>query len=214
MLVWGGCNGRDVCFNSLSSGAALDPATNTWTALPQNADTPAARVHHTAVWAGDRMLVWGGESGYQNPGTSLVALGDGGVFVPPSTWQPLRTDGAPSPRARHTAVWTGRQMLVWGGCDRRGIRSEDQCRDPKGDGRIYDAAAGEWRPMATDRNTPTPRYGHTAVWTDRFMVVWGGTSRAGVENTGAIYDPERDEWLPMASFRRARGTRPSGPATR
>ncbi|HUG83078.1 MAG TPA: hypothetical protein VMM13_00865, partial [Euzebya sp.] len=35
----------------------------------------------------------------------------------PATWEVRR---ATIPRAGGTAVWTGRQLLVWGGTDRRG----------------------------------------------------------------------------------------------
>jgi hypothetical protein len=31
------------------------------------------------------------------------------------TWVPTSTDGAPSARGNHTAVWTGKEMIVWGG---------------------------------------------------------------------------------------------------
>jgi hypothetical protein len=31
------------------------------------------------------------------------------------TWTPTSLTGAPSPRARHVAVWTGSRMIIWGG---------------------------------------------------------------------------------------------------
>jgi hypothetical protein len=32
-----------------------------------------------------------------------------------SFWTPIAATGAPSARAYHTAIWTGTEMLIWGG---------------------------------------------------------------------------------------------------
>jgi hypothetical protein len=45
-------------------------------------------------------------------------MGDGGVFDPASgTWAyvPVSGANAPGTRSGQTAVWTGTQMIVWGG---------------------------------------------------------------------------------------------------
>jgi hypothetical protein len=73
------------------------------------ANTPSARMGHTAVWTGSQMIVWGGEDG-------LIEAGDGGIYNPTTdTWRAVTTVDAPGERAYHTAVWTGSQMVVWGG---------------------------------------------------------------------------------------------------
>src|SRR5262249_6560969 len=42
----------------------------------------------------------------------------GGRYEPVTdSWIPTCARTAPSPRAGHTAVWTGNQMIVWGGND-------------------------------------------------------------------------------------------------
>ncbi len=61
----------------------------------------------------------------------------------------------------HTAVWTGKRMIVW---------SDD------GTGGLYDPAANTWAPTSTT-NAPsyafsTPNADATAVWTGGFMIVW------------------------------------------
>ena len=57
------------------------------------------------------MIVWGG---YGN-GSSL---NDGGRYNPAAnSWTAVTTNGAPAARAMHTAVWTGSEMIVWGGVD-------------------------------------------------------------------------------------------------
>jgi hypothetical protein len=54
MIIWGGCDTS--CYNT---GAAYDPIGDQWTALTTT-DAPAARGAQSAVWASDRMTVWGG----------------------------------------------------------------------------------------------------------------------------------------------------------
>jgi len=57
------------------------------------------------------MIVWGGSGtgGYPN---------DGGRYNPAgNSWTAVSITGAPSARSYHTVVWTGREMIVWGGYD-------------------------------------------------------------------------------------------------
>jgi hypothetical protein len=51
------------------------------------------------------MLVWGGAS---SPG--------GGIYDPTTdAWAPMATAGQPASRDNHLALWSGRELLVWGG---------------------------------------------------------------------------------------------------
>jgi hypothetical protein len=43
------------------------------------------------------------------------AVGLGPFECGDGTWTPTTLSGAPAARVAHTAVWTGTQMLVWGG---------------------------------------------------------------------------------------------------
>jgi len=62
------------------------------------------------------MVVWGGYDGVSEPGTGF--LNTGGRYDPARNfWAPTSTTNAPSGRVDHTAVWTGRLMVVWGGDD-------------------------------------------------------------------------------------------------
>jgi hypothetical protein len=43
-------------------------------------------------------------------------LNDGGLYTPGGNkWTATTTSGAPTGRYYHTAVWTGSEMIVWGG---------------------------------------------------------------------------------------------------
>lgn len=98
-----------------------------------------------------------------------------------------------SPRIGHSAVWTGSELLIWGGGPPGGR--------PKADGAAYAPAADRWR-----RLPPAPlasRSGHAAVWTGSEMLVWGGArpARAGrsevVLADGAAYRPATRTWRPI-----------------
>jgi hypothetical protein len=107
VLIWGGSDNAGTFFND---GARLDPATGKWTPI-STVGAPSARANHTAVWTGTEMLVWGGCCGpFGSP------FGDGGRYNPATdTWSSLSSTGSPSGRFGHTAIWTGTEMIVWGG---------------------------------------------------------------------------------------------------
>src|SRR5438067_1888325 len=48
---------------------------------------------------------------------------------PPATWSPLSTVGAPTSRSDYSVVWTGAELMVWGGRAPGHARS-----DVRGDG--------------------------------------------------------------------------------
>jgi hypothetical protein len=51
-----------------------------------------------------------------------------------------------------------------------------------------------WTATSTT-NAPSPRHGHTAVWTGTEMIVWGGVDDSGnPQNTGGRYNPSTDTW--------------------
>jgi N-acetylneuraminic acid mutarotase len=161
-----------------------EAAEGAWKPLPSAG--LAARTDFAYVSTGTGMIVWGGAA--DRP------LADGAAYdVPTSTWKPL--PAAPlSPRRGHSAVWTGTSMIVFGG---RG--PADGCRQQLctlNDGAAYDPATDRWTPIA-----PAPlagRNGHTAVWFQDRMVVWGGAVEGGAAVAdGASYDPATNTWSPL-----------------
>jgi len=104
-------DGREVLFLSTSSarGMAYNPARNSWRLLPA---MPLPRSEFAATWTGHRVLVWGGLS-YHYPTWSAPAHGE--AYNPAANqWTALPVSPLRG-RAQPTAVWTGRQMIVWGG---------------------------------------------------------------------------------------------------
>ena len=142
---------------------------------------PSARSGHSAIWDGQHLLVWGG-----NVGSSLPSyVSTGGIYDPSvDQWSPMSTLGAPDPRAGHTTVWTGSNMIVWGGTGSGGF---------VGTGGNFTASMLAWSPVTTNL-APSARDGHVAVWTGSAMFLWGGHNPSGPQNDGYLYDPVADLW--------------------
>jgi len=185
MIVWGGQNGNSIAKNT---GARFDPVTNAWTSTA-TAGAPSPRWAHSAVWTGTEMIVWGGFSGFP----AFQPLNDGAKYNPQTdSWTTVASMAAPSVRVNHTAVWTGAEMIVWGGFSCMG------CPNPElGTGARYNPATNAWT-ATSGVGAPAPRGNHTAVWTGSTMIVWGGEDDFGVPDvlgTGAVYDPAADNWV-------------------
>lgn len=194
MIVWGGKVG-----SSLSQqGGAYNPQSQTWTLLPTSAASPG-RSHHTTVWTGDRMIVWGGflESGATQTGALYVP--DVPNSSPPiGGWLATTVTAAPAARTGHSAVWTGSEMLIWGGNGSGGALSSGGAYTPP-TGALVPGVEGSWTSLATS-GAPAARRGHTAVWTGSKMVVWGGLdTNFQTLGSGAIYDPANNTWTALPS---------------
>src|ERR1043166_3697107 len=99
------------------------------------------------------------------------------------SWTATSTTNAPTGRHLHTALWTGSEMIVWGGLDENGV--------PLNTGGRYNPSTDSWTDTSTT-NAPSARESHTAVWTGTEMIVWGGCCTT--LNTGGRYNPGADSW--------------------
>src|SRR5438445_13724068 len=102
------------------------------------------------------MIVWGG--------WAFAFYNTGGKYNPVTdSWTATSTADAPNARFRHTAVWTGSEMIVWGG--------EGNAIQLSTGGR-YNPATDSW--TATSRtNTPAARRPPTPPCTANHLIVWG-----------------------------------------
>jgi hypothetical protein len=155
------------------------PASDVWGDLPAGLSRleppPALRVTRP-VWTGRELVVWGGNLGAGEP----PHFNEGWAFdVASRAWRAIAP--APlSPRSWSAAVWSGREVLVWGGG--AGWGPDDR---PADDGAAYDPGADAWRMLPPSPLPPERVFG--AIWTDEEMVVVGN---AGI----AAYDPEANAW--------------------
>ena len=157
-------------------------------------DLPAAPISGrnggAAVWTGTEMIVWSGKA-YDPVTDTWPSFTDGAAFnLANGTWRVI----APAPirgREQFPAVWTGTEMIVWGG-----FFGEDQL--PTHDGAAYNPTTDTWRTLPTPLfSIATPlSVGEGAnvlrmVWTGTEAVVSGGP-------VTAAYDPLSDSWRRLA----------------
>ena len=113
-------------------------------------------------------------------------------------WQPVTVNGAPQSRSGHTAIWTGSEMIVWGGRGNSGLLAT---------GGRYNPTTDSWQPLATI-NAPEARTQHTVVWTGEEMIVWGGYGEDGPPlNSGSRYNPITDTWKAISTVGAPAGRR-------
>ena len=146
MVIWGGVGS---ILNFFDTGGKYNPATNSGIGTSIS-NAPEAREAHTAVWTGNEMIVWGGETHDQF--LNYTNFDTGGRYNPSTdSWTATSTTNAPDARADHTAVWTGTEMIVWGGA----FFSEQGLLHSNNTGGRYCAQSGP-TPTPTPTVTPTP----------------------------------------------------------
>jgi hypothetical protein len=183
MVVWGGSMGDE-----RADGAAYDPFTDTWRRIP---DAPMGGYAHSAVWTGEEMIVWGGSDDAEGEGRQGYPsrfIAEGAAYRPSSdSWRSLSASPLEG-RGWHSAVWTGEEMIVWGG------DALLDAGDYPTDGAAYNPASDAWRPIS--QGPLSGRVEHSGVWTGREMVLWGGSvmGRSVTRDDGATYDPSLDLW--------------------
>ena len=179
MIVWGGDDGFG---GKDGAGGRFDPVSEVWTPVVVTASLQR-RFGHATVWTGSHLLVWGGTGPYP-AGTNPPYLNTGERYDPlVDAWSPISTIGAPSGRQLFPAVWTGSEMIVWGGQTETGNTATGGRYSPSSDSWADTSMAG----------APSARWGATAVWTGTRMIVWGGRGLS-YQNTGGRYDPVADSW--------------------
>jgi N-acetylneuraminic acid mutarotase len=176
MIIWNGTG---------SSNGRYFPATDSWQPI-STSNAPPARLP-ALVWTGSQMIAWGGCSGDV---TCPTMHDEGGRYNPTTdSWLPTTLTNAPSGRVNHSAVWTGDQMIVWGGSNGPGSFLSD--------GRRYDPATDAWTAVSGS-GAPTARGLHHAYWTGQVMIIWGGDGSAD-ERSGGRYNPATDSWTPTTT---------------
>lgn len=169
VVIWGG-NPAD------ATGLVYDIPTNTIDVLTiPGAVRPGTR--HTATWmGGSELLIFGGQASVA--GTNPPHRIDSVLL----TSVEVSATDRPLVRNSHSAVWTGTEVIIWGG----------QGAVVYNNGGRYHATLDQWTPVSTV-GAPAARRDHVAVWTGTEMLVWGGSAGA----SGGRYDPNLDVWSGM-----------------
>lgn len=166
LYVWGGI--------STVNAARYDPASDSWF-ITSPGGVPTARKNQASVFTGTHVIVWGGET------STHSFVGGASYDFATDTWadMPLQK----SPGWASTAVWTGIDMIAFGG-----------------GGAKYNPISDQWTTISTV-NQPQNRYGGTAVWTGTEMIVWGGP---GTTDSGR-YNPQTDTWTLLSAVNQPTG---------
>lgn len=178
LLVWGGVDNRkgETTYND---GAAYNPATRTWTAMPASPLSP--RLNTFAVWTGNQALFWGGDG--------LSPLMNGATYDPASrTWamippSPLRAD----PQNRQTVAWTGTTMIV--------IEGQK--------GAAYSPADRSWTAIPDlPQVTGWELTATSAAWTGSQVVAWVASESHSANSTSGhatayTWRPGNPDWTPL-----------------
>ncbi|MGH2989002.1 MAG: hypothetical protein ACRDMY_03900 [Gaiellaceae bacterium] len=133
------------------------------------------------------MLIWGG-------GTATGgAKSDGAAWNPAKESWRILPDSPLGPRDPVAAVWTGKEMLIWGNA----ARFADWV-----DGAAYDPATDRWRELPP---APLALNDATAVWTGEELIVYGalldGNNRSEAAHAqGIAYRPGTNEWRVLPPF--------------
>ena len=128
------------------------------------------------------MIVWGGQT---QAGSVLPVTATGGIYDPVTdTWTATSTTNAPAARPYGTAVWTGSEMIVWGG---GGITI------PPGE---YGGSYDPYRYIIRSQHDqcPLPAAVQHGSLDGIGIIIWGGLVGASGTKTGGVYDPATDTW--------------------
>jgi N-acetylneuraminic acid mutarotase len=178
MIVYGGFGATSV----LNDGGRYNPTTNTWTTM--GGTPPPKTVYHSTIWTGTDMIIWGGGLNYNT--ASQSATSNNYKYNPTTdTWTLLNSTTGIQPRLRHSAIWTGTEIIVWGG---HNVNHSTYYNN----GAKYNVLTDTWSAISTP--TLQPRYGHHAFWTGSKMIIYGG-----IYSDGALYDLNTNLWTPMST---------------
>jgi len=148
--------------------------------LPEGATTDA-----TAVWTGKEMIVFARAHPKPPWSIDVAAAYDPGT----RTWRRLHPLPGPTGNydGSYQAVWTGREMLVFGPFDFQ----------------AYTPATNHWRRLRSGGTGA----GALIVWTGRDVLSWGGDCCGDAANAGASFDPATNTWrqLPVSPLAPSQG---------
>lgn len=111
-----------------------------------------------------------------SPSGEASSTGSSGI------WKTMSTVLAPEGRRFHSAVWTGSNLIIFGGVDGDG--------NTLNTGGTYNLASDSWTPTSTAGVQGFDL--HSAIWTGSRMIIWS-------EGIGQSFDPQTNSWSPISS---------------
>ncbi|HET9729753.1 MAG TPA: kelch repeat-containing protein [Acidimicrobiia bacterium] len=136
-------------------------------------------------------------------GALLATRHDNGTDVqgPKATWSTVPRSPL-SPRYEHSTVFTGKEVLIWGGRDdpytgtATAASPSQAANNLLDDGAAYNVTTHTWRMLP--KSPLSARFGAIAEWTGKEMLIVGGTATgpaaADFRRDGAAYNPKTNTW--------------------
>lgn len=180
----------------IQDATAQQLAAGQWQPLP--AGPIAGRSGAAVAWTGRQLIVWGGSD------NKFVKAFNTGAAYDPRTggWQPL----PPAPEGQtllgsdwQRSVWTGRELLIWGGYTPVDPQRRPRLFKPAG-ALAYDPARRAWRRLPPSP-IPPQQLSSPLFWTGRELLILGATwelATAGGGLQGVAYDPGANRWRRLA----------------
>lgn len=150
--------------------------------------SPAVNLGGTIVWTGTEFIFWGGGSASFCTGTFPnytcypASFNNTGARYNPvtDTWTVMSVVNAPVARKYNKALWTGTEMIVWGG------RNGDSLQHYMNTGGRYNPLTDTWTSMPVP-NAFQGREDFTMTLAGNNIVIWGG--KANEPKNRVIVDP-------------------------
>lgn len=170
VFIFGGIEGRS---KKTNTGTLFNIKTRTFELVEADKDF-APRTGHTAVYTAKGVIIFGQH--YKDESGKEFLHGTGAIFDVHSDkadkWTVLSSQSTPE-RSFHTAVWSGLEMLVFGGEAALGGRGTLFSAVSK-----FNPMTMGWSTVASNYHGPDLVQGHTAVWTGYSMLIWGGQTQS------------------------------------
>ncbi|MGH8870488.1 MAG: Kelch repeat-containing protein [Acidimicrobiia bacterium] len=122
----------------------------------------------------------------------MLIYGEGLAFDPAAgEWRSISSPPGPR-RSFEVTVWTGSELVVWGGCDASIPQCDDRGAGLLTHGDAYDPVTDGWRPLASSPLAPGVH--PQGVWNGDEILFYAGAVSAEDGATAAGYDPATDSW--------------------
>src|ERR687888_568044 len=165
-----------------STGATTSrPLAGSWRPLPKAPIVPNDG-GVASVWTGRQMVVFG-RSATIRQGAHFNRRTVAAAYDPArNAWRRLAPPGPTSGFMDDDAVWTGKEVLVWG----QGTRL------------AYNPRTNRWRRLPTSPLLSIHDGYGIVVWTGRELIGWGGGCCGDAFSDGVAYNPTTNRWRALA----------------
>lgn len=177
--------GHDKGTNALTGAYLYDPVNDKWTSASTNGQ-PGARLDPTVGFSGTQLLVYGGDTGFNNSASTYV------YDLASNAWDHVN-DG-PTVRAGAFGAWDGTLLPAWSG-NNNGFRT---------DGKLYDPVGDKWTSMGTT-SQPSARWAPNRYtgWSfhikPRVTLMVGGSGNSFATD-GGIYNSTTNGWTAVSAW--------------